>query len=77
MSAALHPIPRLRTIKDVLDEAHEAYLQRRFSIDIVREDGSTEHIERIGGSACEHAADGMDRGGLGSVVRVRSMEVAA
>lgn len=47
-----------------------------FEVAIVRPDGTRETLQRRGGSSTQHAVDGMDRAGLGGVVRVRVVEEA-
>lgn len=42
----------------------------RFSIEIVRPDGTVERSLAFGGSSVDHASDAMERGGLGAVVRI-------
>ena len=72
MSATtIHPM------RNTLIRAFHAARVQRFAIDIVRPDGSTEHIERIGGSSIDHCTDGMERAGIGGVVRVRLLDMAS
>ena len=59
---------------DALIRAHAEANLKRFSIDIVRADGTTEHADRIGGTSIEHSIDGMELAGLGGVVRVSEIE---
>ena len=66
-----------RSMQDTLNRAHALWRQRRFDVDIVRPDGTAEHLSRIGGSSMEHAQEGMERAGLGGVVRVREVEEVA
>lgn len=44
---------------------------RRYLIEIARPDGTHERSVALGGSGMEHAAEAMERGGLGSVVRIQ------
>lgn len=48
-------------------------LPLRFLIEICRPDGRVERELAMGGSSIDHAAAGMERGGLGSVVRVQPL----
>jgi hypothetical protein len=47
--------------------------QRRYLIEVVRPDGSVDRQVAVGGSSIDHTSDGMERGGLGSVVRVQPL----
>lgn len=40
-----------------------------------RADGTTGSFERVGGSTIDHSLDGMERAGLGGVVRVTPVEL--
>ena len=51
-----------------------------FEVAVVRPDGSTQTLQRRGGSSIDHAQEAMELGGLGAVVRVRlvdQLQVAA
>jgi len=47
--------------------------QRRYLIEIARPDGSVDRQVAIGGTSIDHTSEGMERGGLGSVVRVQPL----
>ena len=67
IDAGTHPM------RNALIRAHHVAQAQRFSIDIMKPDGSVEHIERTGGTSAQHAREGMDRAGLGGVVRVLAL----
>jgi hypothetical protein len=50
-----------------------AACQRRFLIEIVHPDGAIDRQVVAGGSSVDHTSEGMERGGLGSVVRVQPL----
>lgn len=64
-------------IRTLLARAHAEAQAKRFAVDIVRPDGSAEHLVREGGSSIDAANDAMERAGLGGVVRVRPLDCGA
>lgn len=64
-------------VRNLLARAHGLAQAQRFAVDIVRPDGSAEHLVREGGSSIDAANDAMERAGLGGVVRVRPMDCGA
>lgn len=61
-------------MRNTLVRAHAVANERRFSVDTTHPDGHVEHVERTGGTSTQHALQGMERAGLGGVVRVRAIE---
>lgn len=47
--------------------------RRRFLVEVTRPDGSVDRTVAHGGCSFDHTFDGMERGGLGSVVRVKPL----
>ena len=71
MSATIHPIhPMYAT----LIIAHANAQARRFTVDATRADGRRWSLEAVGGTSIDAAIEAMERGGLGSVVKVRCAE---
>lgn len=64
-------------IRAFLLRAHAEAQPRRFAVDIVRPDGSTDHFERHACTSVDAANDGMQRAGPGGVVRVRPLDCGA
>lgn len=65
LSRRLHSAP--------LPKPPQTDCQRRFLVEVTRPDGSVDRTVAIGGCSFDHTFDGMERGGLGSVVRVRPL----
>jgi hypothetical protein len=55
------------------DACNDGGRQRRYLIEIERPDGSVDRQVVVGGSSIDHASQGLEREGLGSVVRVQPL----
>ena len=49
---------------------------RRFLVSVQHPDGQVDTWQRTGGSACDHAQEAHEFGGLGSVVRIVPLNLA-
>lgn len=64
-------------IRTLLARAHAAAQARRFAVEIAHPDGHVEYLLRQNCHPIDAANDGMDRAGLGGVVRVLDLDRVA
>lgn len=71
MTATIHQIDPMR---DTLDRAYDEWRERRFDATITRPDRSIESFEIVAHTSIDAATLAMERGGIGSTVRVQIIE---
>lgn len=60
--------------RNLLARAHAEWKASRFEIVVTPPQGDAIRLFRTGGTTIDHACEGMEIGGLGSTVRVQSVD---